>query len=104
MSLSFQVAGRSSLSPGSGRPPGVPRRTSARRNRATVGAAEVLVIVTLVTRAPPAPRGREVTARARTAAAGSEFSARRLAYDDITACGLPRVFGQLGTSGWVDSQ
>src|SRR5215469_7379777 len=105
MSLSFQVEELSSLSPGSTPPTRVPRRTSARRNRATVGVAEVLVIVTLVTRpAPSGPLCREVTARAWTVAAGSEFRARRFAYDDILACGLPRVFGQFGTSGWVDSQ
>src|SRR6266581_154262 len=87
-SLPDQIEDCSSLSPDSSCPPAVPRRTSARRKKPTVGAAEVLVIVTVVARsAPSGPAWWVVVAVAVT-----------------LPCGCPRVFDQFVTSCWVDSQ
>ena len=104
MSLSFHIDDFSSLPPCSFGPRAEAWRTSARRKNATVRVAETFVIVTAVTRlAPSGPDRHEVVARARTAARGSELSARRLAYWLSLACGLP-IACQFTVSRCVDSQ
>src|ERR1700753_3849216 len=88
MSLPFHSEDCSSLSPGSSRPPGVPRRMSARRKKPTVRALERLVMVTVVSRsAPSGPLARTVRALALTVAAGRLCRAVRFAYEVIVACG-----------------
>src|SRR6266566_7036554 len=104
-SLPDQIEDCSSLSPESSCPPAVPRLTSARRKKPTVGAAEALVIVTVVARSAPAgPAWCVVAAVAVIVACGSVCSCCRLAYWESVPCGLPSVFDQFVTSCWVDCQ
>src|SRR2546429_6823834 len=99
------------LSPGSGCPLAVPRRTSARRkNETAVG--ELFVTVTLVAvSSPPAPALARVLATAFTLAWGRPWSAWRLAHCGWPgvsgadhACGLPWLSFLSTTSCWVDNQ
>src|SRR5262245_51365024 len=105
MSLPVQMADCSWLSPDSSVPNGVPRRMSARRKNPTVGADEVLAMVTVVSRSAPAGASwLTVVAVAETVAWGRLCSAFKLAYDLTLACGLPIVLFQLMTSGVVGCQ
>src|SRR6266571_2791583 len=98
-SLPDQIEDCSSLSPDSSCPPAVPRRTSARRKKPTVGAAEVLVMVTVVARSAPAgPAWCVVAAVAETVACGRVCSCCKLAYWESVPCGWPSVFDQFVTS------
>src|SRR5579872_6591624 len=104
MSLLLQVTGRTSLSPATGTPAAVPRRTSARRKNPTVGAVDVLVIVTVVTSSAASSGAATVAARTVTVAGARFRRAVRSAYWRNVAWGLPSDAFQLTTSGWVDSQ
>src|SRR5580692_6249339 len=104
MSLSCQVEDWSSLSPGSSRPPAVPRRTSARSRNATAD-DDVFLTVTVVARsAPSGPACRTVAAVAEMDDVASVRSAFRFAYVVITPAGLSSVLLQSVASCWVDSQ
>ena len=105
-SLSLQLTGSTSLSPGSAVPAAVPRRTSARRKKATAWLDDGLVSVTLVTSLPPGPG--EVAAATWTGSEGrfcrAVMSAYWLSGAPLLACGLPSVVSQSITSCWVDIQ
>src|ERR1700722_19121044 len=100
MSLSLQLTGSTSLSPDCAVPSGFPRRTSARRKKATAEFEDGLVTVSVVVSLPP-PAGW-VSAATCTGSGGSVCSAVRSAYWDrgepLSACGLPSVVFQLITS------